>query len=83
LGNYNDRGKTLPKPGDADVNGHAIPHYIIHGGTEVADSHGLSYALCQFIDQPTTSVVHERNRQAMFARWEKAGAKHVYPKDED
>jgi hypothetical protein len=68
-----------PTPGSADVNGYAIPRYIVHGGPEVAEAKGLDTSQCQFIMDPVTSEEHRKNRDAMFARWEEAGAEHVYP----
>ena len=71
--------KQKPTPGSVDVNGYAIPRYIVHGGPAVAEAKGLNASQCQYIMDPVTSEEHRKNRDAMFARWEKAGAEHVYP----
>jgi hypothetical protein len=34
--------------------------------------------MCQYIMDPPSSEEHRRNREAMFKRWEAAGAIHVY-----
>lgn len=66
------------KPGSVDVNGYAIPKYIVHGGPEVAKAQGLDLSQCQFIMESVTSEGHRKRREAMFARWVEAGAQHVY-----
>lgn len=71
--------KRKPEPGSRDVNGYAIPRYIVHGGPEVSRAKGLNTNECQYIMDPVTSEEHRKNREAMFARWEEAGAEHVYP----
>ncbi len=71
--------KRKPKPGSVDVNGFVIPRYIVHGGPDVARAKGLDLSQCQYIEDPVTSEEHRRNREAMFARWEQAGAEHIYP----
>lgn len=63
------------------MNGYAIPRYIVHGGPEVAEAKGLDSSQCQYIMEPVTSEEHRKNREAMFARWLNAGARHVYPDD--
>ena len=67
------------RPGLLDVNGKPIPKYIVHGGPELAALKGLDRSVCQYIMDPPTSDEHRRNREAMFKRWEAAGATHVYP----
>lgn len=74
----NERTKN-PKPGSTDINGYAIPRYIVHGGPEVAKAKGLKSRECQFIMDPVSSEEHRKNREAMFKRWEDAGAVHIYP----
>lgn len=71
--------KDKPRVSSVDVNGFAIPKYIVHGGPEVADAKGLDHSLCQYIQNPVTSEEHRKNREAMFKRWEEAGAEHIYP----
>jgi hypothetical protein len=71
--------KQKYQPGSTDINGKAIPRYIIHGGPEVAEAKGIKTSECQFIDSPVTSEEHRKNREAMFERWVAAGAEHVYP----
>lgn len=71
------------KPGSVDENGYAIPRYNVHGGPEVAEAKGLDENQCQYITDPVRSEVHRKNRDAMFARWVKAGAEHVYPGDDE
>ena len=76
------QGKTVKqswRPGLKDVNGHPIPRYIVHGEPEIARAKGLKTGECQFITDPVTSEEHRKNREAMFKRWEEAGAEHVYP----
>ena len=65
------------------MNGYAIPKYIVHGGPELADKMGLDRSICQYIRDPPSSEEHQRNREAMFKRWEAAGAVHVYSDSED
>lgn len=74
-----NRRRTL-KPGDVDVNGYAIPAYIVHGGPDLARSKGLPLSECQFFgeDVEPQTAAHRRNRDAMWKRWVKAGALHVY-----
>ncbi len=67
------------KPGDRDVNGYAIPKYIVHGGPELAAEKGLPSSQCQYFDEEPKSEEHRKNRDAMWERWVKAGAEHVYP----
>jgi len=69
----------IKKPGDSDVNGYAIPKYIIHGCPELARKLGHPISQCQFFDEQPNSDEHRRNRDAMWERWVKAGAEHVYP----
>lgn len=71
--------KSKKRPGMRDVNGYAIPKYIVHGGPELADSMGLEKSMCQYIMDTPSSKEHQRNREAMFKRWEDAGAVHIYP----
>lgn len=66
------------KPGCKGKNGHPIPHYIVHGDTDLAKANGLDLGLCQFIREPAKSEEHRKNREALFAEWEAAGAQHVY-----
>jgi RNase adaptor protein for sRNA GlmZ degradation len=70
--------KSTKRPGMLDVNGKPIPKYIVHGGPELADIKGLDHSMCQYIMDPPSSEEHRRNREAMFKRWEAAGAIHVY-----
>lgn len=67
------------KPGDLDVNGYPIPVYIVHGGPELAKRLSLPSSQCQYFDEPPHSDEHRKNREAMWERWVKAGAKHIYP----
>lgn len=67
------------KPGIVDVNGKPIPRYIVHGGPDLAADKKLPTSQCQFFDEPPRSEDHRRNLDAMWARWVKAGAEHVYP----
>lgn len=67
------------KPGDSDVNGYAIPKYIVHGGPELAKRLGLPSSQCQYFNEPPSSEEHRKRRDAMWERWVQAGAEHVYP----
>jgi hypothetical protein len=73
------RSPRPKKPGDGDVNGYAIPRYIIHGGPELARRKGLPTSECQFFDEAPSSDEHRRKREAMWERWVQAGAEHIYP----
>ncbi|MBF4245723.1 hypothetical protein EA004_11810 [Vibrio anguillarum] len=75
----NKKPAQSKEPGDLDVNGHPIPRYIIHGGPELAKQLNLPASECQFFDEPPHSEEHRKNRKAMWARWIKAGAEHIYP----
>jgi hypothetical protein len=75
----NQRSSRRKKPGDRDVNGYAIPKYIVHGGPELAERLGLPGSQCQFFDEQPSSDEHRRRRDAMWERWVEAGAEHVYP----
>lgn len=70
------------KPGDRDVNGYAIPKYIVHGGPELAKKLGLPSSQCQYFTEAPSSEEHRRRRDAMWERWVEAGAEHVYPQSD-
>ena len=75
-----EKPKTkLWKPGSVDINGKPIPRYIVHGGPELSDARGLDDRICQYFVDPPTSDAHRKNREAMWERWVRAGAEHVYP----
>jgi hypothetical protein len=73
------KNRETKKPGDTDVNGFAIPKYIVHGGPGVAVEKGLSGSECQYFDEQPKSEEHRRNTETMWERWVHAGAEHVYP----
>jgi hypothetical protein len=75
----NQKSSRSKKPGDKDINGFAIPRYIVHGGPELAKKLGLPSAECQYFVEQPRSEEHRRNRDAMWVRWVQAGAEHVYP----
>ena len=75
----NKKSAQGKKPGDLDVNGRPIPRHIIHGGPKLAEQRNLPDSKCQFFDEPPDSEEHRMEREAMWARWVKAGAEHIYP----
>ncbi|MGN5108718.1 hypothetical protein ACTG18_10750 [Aeromonas hydrophila] len=75
----NKKTSQAKKPGDLDVNGYPIPKYIVHGGPELAEQHDLPNSECQFFNELPNSEDHRKKQNAMWKRWVKAGAIHIYP----